>query len=194
MTRAAVLQHTLDKMRSKADTLPSLQYLRTRFLGLTKCHPLFRSCRSSPWELEKATTQARILSGRFRVEALTGHWVPWNREGMCSLPECWRTDQSHKGTVECFLLSCPSLADARAGLDRFMSSFLEANPSIVNIVKQCLAASAVQFWLDCSTMAPVIRAVQTEGEGVMFCLFKLTRNYCHRLHMARNDMLDNKGN
>ena len=88
MTRAAVLQHTLDKMRSKADTLPSLQYLRTRFLGLTKCHPLFRSCRSSPWELEKATTQARILSGRFRVEALTGHWVPWNREGMCSLPEC----------------------------------------------------------------------------------------------------------
>ena len=88
MTRAAVLQHTLDKMRSKADTLPSLQYLRTRFLGLTKCHPLFSSCRSSPWELEKATTQARILSGRFRVEALTGHWVPWNREGMCSLPEC----------------------------------------------------------------------------------------------------------
>ena len=78
MTRSAVLQLTLNKMRTKADSLPSLQYLKTSFLGLTKCHPLFRSCGSSPWELEKATTQARILSGCFRVEALTGHWVPWN--------------------------------------------------------------------------------------------------------------------
>ena len=108
---------------------------------------------------------------------------------MCSLPECWRTEQSHKGTVECFLLSCPSLADTRAELDSFMFSFTEANPSLVDLVRQCLDISAVQFWLDCRTMAPVIRAVQTDGEGVMFSLFKLTRNYCHVLHRARQALL-----
>ena len=189
MTRSAVLQHSLDKLRKKADTLPSLQYMQTRFLGLTKCHPLYRSCRSSPWELEKATTQARLLSGRFRVEALTGHWVPWNREGLCSLPNCWRTDHSHKGTVECFLLSCASLANTRAELGAFLSSFLKVNPGLANLVRQCLAISAVQFWLDCSTMAPVISAVQSQGESVLFNLFKLTRNYCHVLHKARQALL-----
>ena len=176
-------------MRKKADTLPSLQYIQTRFLGLTKCHPLYRSCRSSPWELEKATTQARLLSGRFRVEALTGHWVPWNREGLCSLPDCWRTDHSHKGTVECFLMSCPSLASTRAELESLLYSCLNADPGLANLVRQCLAISAVQFWLDCSTMAPVITAVQLEGESVLFDLFKLTRNYCHVLHKARQAIL-----
>ena len=82
--KAAVMEYWLEQLRTKADTLSSLQYLRTKYLGLSKCHPIFRSCGSSPWEVEKGTTQARLLSGRFRVEALTGHWVPWNREGLCT--------------------------------------------------------------------------------------------------------------
>ena len=81
MVKAAVHEYTLNKLRAKADSLTSLQYLRTKFLGLTKCHPLFRSCGASPWEAEKATTQARLLSGRYRVDTLSGHWIPWNREG-----------------------------------------------------------------------------------------------------------------
>ena len=59
MAEAAVLQYWLHKLRSKADSLISLQYLKTEFMGLTRCHPLYRSCGSSPWEVEKATTQAR---------------------------------------------------------------------------------------------------------------------------------------
>ena len=109
MCRSAVLQFWLDNLRSQAATLPSLQYLRTSFLGLTRCHPMFTSCRSSPWEVEKATTQARLLSGRARLEGLTSHWEPGNRGGLCTLPECWRTPAAHKGTVKDFLLSCPSL-------------------------------------------------------------------------------------
>ena len=51
LTKAAVHQYWLRKFRSKADSLSSLQYLQTRYLGLTRCHPMFRSCRSSPWEV-----------------------------------------------------------------------------------------------------------------------------------------------
>ena len=88
MVKAAVLQYWLTDLRSKASTLTSLKFLKTQYLGLTKCHPIYSTCGSSPWEVEKATTQARMLSGRYRVEALTGHWVACNREGLCSLPAC----------------------------------------------------------------------------------------------------------
>ena len=41
-----------------------------------------------------------------------------------------------------------------------------------------------------STIAPVISAVQSHGEGILSGLFKLTRNYCHGLHKARVGMLE----
>ena len=88
VTKAAVLEYWLTKIRQEAVHLTSLKYLKTGYLGLNKCHPLFTTCGSSPWEVEKATVQARLVSGRYRLEGLTGHWVSWNREGMCSLPDC----------------------------------------------------------------------------------------------------------
>jgi hypothetical protein len=50
--------------------LPS-QFLMNRYLGLSMPHPIYRTCGSSPWEVEKGTTQARLLSGQSRLEALT---------------------------------------------------------------------------------------------------------------------------
>ena len=41
VTKSAVLQFWLAKLRDKAATLPSLQYLRTEYLGLTRCHAMF---------------------------------------------------------------------------------------------------------------------------------------------------------
>ena len=79
MVRAAVLKYWLARLREKADSLSFLKYLRTSFMGLTRCHPIFLTCGSSPWETEKAVTQGRLLSGRYRVDSLSGHWVPWNR-------------------------------------------------------------------------------------------------------------------
>ena len=192
MVRAAVLQYWLNQFRQKAESLPSLQYLKTRFLGLTRCHPLFWSCGSSPWETEKATTQARLLSGRYRVEVLSGHWVPGNKEGMCSLPLCWRTDNEHKGTIESFLLSCPSLSTTRASLTEFMDTFLTSNPDILPLVTECVNADPVQFWVDCSTMPLVIQTVQKYDQSVLYPLFKLTRNYCHILHKERILQLKNE--
>ena len=68
--------------------------------------------------------------------------------------------------------------------------FLHDNPHLEELVRQCLVINPVQFWLDCSTMHPVISAVQKQGDKILQLLFKLSRNYCHRLHMARMEMLD----
>ena len=191
MVRTSVLEYWLEKLRLHADSLTSLGYLRTRFLGLTRCHPIFYTCGSSPYEVEKATTQGRLLSGRYRVETLTGHWIPWNKDGLCTLPECWRTQGSHKGTVEAFLLNCPSLASTRLALEDYVNASLQSNPELIPLVQECLAIDKVQFWLDCSTMPPIIAAVQGVGECVLYSLFKITRNYCHKLHKARMSLLEN---
>ena len=190
ITKSAVLQFWLAKLRDQADSLPSLQYLRTEYLGLTRCHPIFSTCGSSPWELEKATTQARFLSGRYRVEALSGHWVPWNRDGMCTLPECWGSDSAHKGTLESLLISCPSLSSTRESLQEFQSKFFLNNPDLLLLATECLVSDPVQFWVDCSTMPAVIRAVQESGMSVLPKLFKLTRNYCHTIHRRRVIILE----
>ena len=60
--RPLVIEYWLKALRSQAAKLVSLRYLDTRFLGLTRCHPIFRLCPSSSWEVEKATVQVRLVS------------------------------------------------------------------------------------------------------------------------------------
>ena len=66
---------------------------------------------------------------------------------------------------------------------------IESNSVLQQLVLQCLSQDAVQFWLDCSTMALVISAVQQHGQGLLSTLLRLTRHYCFVLHQARSDML-----
>ena len=179
----------MDRLRAQADKLDSLCNLKTRYLGLTECHPLFSTCRSSPWETEKAVTQARLLSGRARLESVTKHWSPGNRRGLCTLPDCWETPSSHYGDMTAFLLTCPSLASTRRAMDEFASMFLQDNPNLVEIVKKCQALDPTQFLLDCSTMAPVISAAHSDNT-VVPALFKLTRNICHNLYKRRTNLME----
>ena len=106
------------------------------------------------------------------------------------MPLCWGTEDSHRGTLEDFLLSCPSLFSTRQALYLFNTNYLEANPHLETLVNRCLEMDPVQFWIDCSTMSPVISAVQLEGESLLVGLFKLTRNFCHGLYKARMCLLE----
>ena len=91
MVKSAVLQYWHKKLKTKADSLPSLCFMKTGFMSLTSCQPLFLSCgSSSPWEVDKFITQSQLEE----------------------------------------------------------------------LVRACMEISPVQFWLDCSTMPPVIAAVQ----------------------------------
>ena len=115
----------------------------------------------------------KLLSGRYRVEKLSGHWTPWNKEGLCTLPACWKTPSSHLGTVEAFLLSCASLSHTRNALEHSTVQFFQASSILETLVPQCLESDPVQFYLDCSTMPAVISAAQEYGEALLALLFKL---------------------
>ena len=69
-------------------------------------------------------------------------------------------------------------------MHEFTSVFLQDNPNLVEIVEECQAIDPTQFLLDCSTMAPVIKAAQCDSE-IVPKLFKLTRNICHNLYKRR---------
>ena len=159
-------------------------------MGLCSSHPIFRLCGPSPWEVQKAISQARLLSGIYRFKALSGHWTAWNRDGLCTLSACWHTQSSHFGTVQTFLLSCVSLSHIRNALEHSTVQFFQRSSILETLVPLCIASDPVQFYLDCSTMPAVISAVQAHGEALLASLLKLTRNYCHVLHKARIDMID----
>ena len=61
-------QHVLDwwnvKLRAGAN-LPSLELFRADFMSLSTPHPIWTSAGSSPYEIQKATVQARKLSRRY---------------------------------------------------------------------------------------------------------------------------------
>ena len=72
---------------------------------------------------------------------------------------------------------------------QYNTSFIQANPSLETLVSQCMEIDPTQFWIDCTTMPPVIAATQADGEMVLIKLLKMTRNYCHVMHKARLNML-----
>ena len=124
------------------------------------------------------------------MEALSGHWVPWNRGGLCILPDCWNTTLAHKGTVQSFLITCPSLTSTRLVLEEFNSKLIQGNSHLLPLLYNlCLKEDALQFWLDCSTMPPIIKAVHLYGDVILDTMFRMIRNYCHWLHKARMRML-----
>ena len=62
------------------------------------------------------------------------------------------------------------MSATRQAMAKYNSTYIQANPSIAALVSQCLELDSAQFWIDCSTMAPVIAATQAGGEIVLVSL------------------------
>ena len=78
-------------------------------MSLVKPHPIWTTCGSNPFEVNKAMIQARMLSGRYITDQLARHWTQ-NAAGVCLLPGC---PNNVSGTIEDLLLHCPALQPTR---------------------------------------------------------------------------------
>ena len=75
------------ELSKQAAAKPSLQFLSCPFLPLgSGPHPIWLSCRSSKSAVKMATVQAKMISGRYRTDALTSKWTGGNAR--CLLPGC----------------------------------------------------------------------------------------------------------
>ena len=131
-------------------------------MSLSSTHPIFTSCAGSPYQTKKAVVQARYLSGRGRVEALTKHWDFSNKEGNC--PLCALLSPT-LGTIEHLLLSggCPALVDARLSMLSFIQAYMVPRPYLLPIMKACWGLAdhlSMQLLLDCTVIPEVIKNTQ----------------------------------
>ena len=166
-SKSKVMDFWESKLRAEASRLPSLQFFQQNFYSLSKPHPIWTTAGGNPYEVEKATIQARMISGRYRTCWLSRHWSG-DTSGFCSLPNC--STKQIPGTLQHILLECQDLSPARSRVFSLWATFLKDKSSTFPLVKKYTLDSSppqfVQFLLDCSVFTYVISARQAEGDRV----------------------------
>ena len=87
MVKSHVVNYWEIMLRFEAAQLRSLVHFKPLYISLVKPHPIWTTCGSNPIEVNKAVTQARLLSGRYCTDQLARHWSK-NREVICLLTGC----------------------------------------------------------------------------------------------------------
>ena len=174
------------KLRAEAAPMTSLEFFNPMFMSLSSPHPLWTSAGSSPSKVVMATVQAKLLSGRFRTQALCSHWQ--NNDKKCKLSLECNSDED----IPHILKFCISLNQTREKLLNFTRSYCNDHKSIANIaLKLCNIDNPdfCQFLLDCSTIPEVIQLFQQHGPIIHTHLFNITRIWCYSLHRDRLKIL-----
>ena len=154
-------------------------------MSLTSPHPLWTTCQSNSFELSKAVTQAKFLSGRYRTDMLLRHFDK-SLTGFCSLCE-----DNVDGSLEHLLLLCSSLLqcrDQQLKMLRNSDYSIKAKEIILDTYKKSVP-EFIQLLLDCSVMPEVIDATQNGYTELLSEIFKFTRTWCYNIHMKRMKML-----
>ena len=155
-------------------------------------NPLWKSCSSVPYEVQKAVVQSRMLSGRYRDDRLARHFSP-NSTGECLVCLANGVPNPPWGDLPHILLHCPALSGKRALLDKYWHDETSKD-SVCRQIVDCFEAKPenykMQFLLDSSTLPDIIRATQIHGSDVQRIIFKLTRTFCYSLHRERLQKLD----
>jgi hypothetical protein len=168
--------------------LPSLSFLKANFMSLCHPHPIWTSAGSSPYEVKKATVQARMLSGRYRTCWLRRHWSG-DQSGNCKVPGC--TDMpgtlQHLATGE-----CPGLHSSLVRAVALWKSFLSENPILFPVVKHFSLGDPtifLSFLLDPTTQPQVISLTQSHGTIITEKLCYMTRTWLFYIHKERLKLL-----
>ena len=83
--KSRIIDYYERKLRDEASLLPSLLFFNPLYMSLSVPHPIWSSA-NSPFEVSKAVTVCRMLSGRYRTDMLARHWSLDNPFGYCRLP------------------------------------------------------------------------------------------------------------
>ena len=188
LTKKRVISYWEILLRSEAKALKSLKFFRPEYMSLSKPHPIFSSAGSSPSKVSMSLIQAKMLSGRYRCEALLKHWKSTSN-GKCNLSRLCDSEED----VQHILQHCTALEPTRRKLQAFTEAKLESFPSeIQNIIKTYCVPSSVQFCdflLDCSVLPLVISSAQPLGDDVLHTLFNLAGTWVYSLHRERLKLL-----
>ena len=173
-----------EKLRVEASLLQSLSFFKPNFMSLSKIHPLIATCGTNPYEVNKSIIQLKMLSGRYRSDALLSHFHTSN------LPQCQLSCDSPDavGDLTHLLVQCSTLASRRIILFEYWEHLAASNPVCLDLIEKMKVApplTLTQFLIDCSVMPEVLSLIDSHGEHVLPTLFKMTRTFCYSIHRER---------
>ena len=136
-------------------------------MSLTKPHPIWTSCGQNTFEVQKAVTASRMLSGRYLTDLLQSHWTQ-NKAGTCLLPTCSPVYRlSYKVSLESDHLY-------------YIITFILQSEN-----RQLL----MQLIIDCTVIPEVIQITQVFGTKTRDRLLYLGRTWCYNIHRERMNQL-----
>ena len=158
-------------------------------MSLSHPHPIWTSAGSSPYEVKKATVQARMLSGRYRTCWLRRHWSG-DSSGTCRVPGC----SNELGTLQHLATGeCSGLANAFVRSLALWKSFLRDNPILFPVIKHYSLGDPIdflKFLVDPTTQPLVISLTQTHGTNITEKLCYMTRTWLFYMHKERLKLLE----
>ena len=178
------------KLTNDCSHLTSLQFLKPCFIFLDRPHPVLFTIPGSSLDARAACIQALLLTGRYRIQKLRCYWSS-NKHGYCLFSSCYHLKQIED--TKHFLLHCLGLSCERRRLYDKLCKNLSDKPFLAALLEQTLFGedddAKIQFLLDASTLPSVISAYQRHGEAILIECFKISRQWCWSLHVARRRKL-----
>ena len=174
-------------LKDEASKLVSLQYFSTTTLTLSCPHLIWTTATGSSFECRKATTWAKMASGRFRTEYLSRHWST-NQHGYCLAETC------HKvvGDLEHLLLHCQALATERENLWKLFTKHSFEFPTLYQFLKKLEMSQPkvkLQFLMDPLAFQEVLDIFSFYGYKVVHLLYYLIRTYVYYIHRKKQILL-----
>ena len=177
-----VLDHWQVSLRREVMSKNSLLFFNPSSMSLSLPHPLWTSCSSNPFEVNKARVQAALLSVRYKTDYLSRHWNFSNPNGFCIL--C--PGKFLFGTVHHFLVHCDALSETRSRIIDLWSASAEDNVNIHHLLMQLLKSPSE---LLCQFLLEQVVILVQHGLVHLDTLFYLTRTWCYGLHRRRLQLL-----
>ena len=181
-----VLDFWQAKLRADSSSKSSLSYFNPSYMSLSSPHPLWLTCSSNSFEVNKATIQATFVSGRYISDFRARHWNLDNPNGYCLL--C--PGLQHLGTLQHLLLDCAALNEKRLQIIKFWMFQSEYDQQLLQLLLHKFNSppeQQMQFLLDPSTATEVVLLVQAESIKIE-TVFYLTRTWCYGIHRRRQQI------
>ena len=175
-------------LRAEAQPLISLQHFKSQFYSLSQPHQIWTASASNPFECSKSTILARMISGRYRTEALSRHWSD-NKEGYCKAPSCYKV----YGDLEHLLTTCPALGPVRARLYQMWLDRTLQHPSLHSVIEEVISSPAsvqVKFILEPMAFPLIMYLFQLYGQTIVQHVHYLTRTFVFYIHREKQILLD----
>ena len=187
LVKLKVCEYWQGQFALECSKLPSLCFFDPKKASLLRTHAIWRYAGSSSYEVNKSIVAAKMLSGRYRTEALSRHWSGIGG-GFCAMSTC---DQV-VGDLEHMLVKCPAFHEMRV---RFLSIWRQKLCHLKPLLDLFMrvingpAEKHVAFLLNPSANPDLQILAQTYGYTVIEHTSYLTRTFLYNIHREKLKLL-----